>query len=283
MEEEDHIETVDSDRLLHAVTCFFTHQRNHGAGIRTQELEAAAIAAAGSAVVFPDDDTLGVILRLSVLSGSVRLVATLPRANHGTTLSPDQWQDHFSGRLCAGRADRIGAACAAMSRGLSVYEDLGSIFAQARQDPDWRPLLEAISREQPSFGQFMRPDQEVFTTGAPEDLATFLNSQAIHFPDTTAESFEYATTGQLPALLGLICLLPVDPQRIMRSSAIAHLHGLIDRLGSNHGRLQIRAALGTLEEAVADMPAFEKRALAAFPHLGRRAGHTPSASQEISS
>lgn len=283
MEEEEHIKKIDSDELLYAVTRFFTHQRDHGAGIRTQELEAAAIGVAGEAVVSADDDTLSVALRLAVLSGSARLVATLPRANHGTTLSAEQWQDHFTGRLCAGRADRIGAARTAMSRGLSVYEDLGEIFAQARKNPDWQRLLEAISWEQPSFGQFMRPDQDVFAKGDPQDLATFLTNQAIYFPDTTAESFEYATTGDLPALLGLICLLPVQPSRIMRNSATEHLHGIIDRLGSNHGRLQIRAELGTLEEALSDIHAFETRAAAALPRLGRRAGHNSSTSQETSS
>jgi hypothetical protein len=283
MEEEEHIKKIDSDELLYAVTRFFTHQRDHGAGIRTQELEAAAIGVAGNAVVFPDEDNLGDILRLAMLSGSARLVATLPRANRGTALTTEQWQDHFSGRLCAGRADRVEAARAAMSRGLSVYEDLGAVFAQARKDPNWRRLLEAIACEQASFGQFMRPDQDVFAKGDPKDLAAFLTNQLIYFPDTTAESFEYAITGKLPALLGLICLLPVDPARIMRSSIPDHMHGIIDRLSSNHGELQIRAELGTLEEALSDIHAFETRAATALPRLGRRAGHNSSASQEASS
>lgn len=282
MEEEEHITKADSDDLLYAITCFFTHQKVHGAGIRTQELEAAAIGTAGNAVVFPDEDNLGDILRLSVLSGSARLVATLPRANRGTTLTTKQWQDHFSGRLCAGRADRIEAARAAMSRGLAIYEDLGAVFAQARKDPDWQRLLESIACEQPSFGQFMRPDQDVFAKGDPKHLAAFLTNQLIYFPDTTAESFEYAITGKLPALLGLICLLPIDPAQIMRSNIPEHMHGIIDRLASNHGRLQIRAELGTLEEALSDIHAFEARAAVALPHLGRRAGHNSSTSQETS-
>lgn len=274
MDEEDHIEIASASELHAVILHFFEYQKAYGPSLRTQELEAAAIATAAITRIFPTDPLIDDILRLAVLSGSPRLVASLPMTQVETNaLSGIDWQDHIQGHLCGGRDDRIAAASAALSRGLTIYTNLGLIFGQAQEDRAWWPLLEEIARKQPSFGNFMYPSNAAFTLGAPADLATFLRLQVEHFPDTAIESFEYAAQGRMPALLGLMCLLPIDASRILTTAIEEDLAGLVERLKSNHGRLEISGALGTLDEALGDMSAFSARVAEALPRLGRRAGH----------
>lgn len=180
-----------------------------------------------------------------IRSGSLRLLAQIPQnSSKGVILQQGDWESLLAVADIAYIID-------AHARGANYGQLIHPLLHQAARDTGWDALMlsEDFMREV-ALGDVAGNSKPVFGSAMAAPWARLLRAIAAHprlLDSLELELAEALSTGQI-AIARMIYLAGVmPPDWVMARNLPAGARDFCEKLRSNHGQLDLRARLGTLE------------------------------------